>query len=96
MELTNEMIENLAALARLSVTEEEKAGLRKDLEKMIRFVDKLKELDVTNVKPVLHMSDATNVYREDLVQGSISREEGLKNAPDSDGTFFRVPKVIKK
>jgi aspartyl-tRNA(Asn)/glutamyl-tRNA(Gln) amidotransferase subunit C len=42
------------------------------------------------------MSNNIDILRDDVVQGSVSREEGLKNAPDTDGTFFRVPKVIKK
>jgi aspartyl-tRNA(Asn)/glutamyl-tRNA(Gln) amidotransferase subunit C len=44
----------------------------------------------------MHMGDAKNVLREDIVEGSISREEALQNAPDADGTFFKVPKVIRK
>ncbi len=63
---------------------------------MISFVDKLNELNTDGVEPVLHMSDGSNVFREDEVRGSISREEGLTNAPSTDGVFFKVPKVIKK
>jgi aspartyl-tRNA(Asn)/glutamyl-tRNA(Gln) amidotransferase subunit C len=63
---------------------------------MIAFVEKLNELDTTGVAPLLHMSDNINVLREDDVKGSISREEGLKNAPLHDNEFFKVPKVIKK
>jgi len=63
---------------------------------MIHFVDKLNELDTTGVEPLLHMTDNANILREDKVQGSVSREEGLKNAPDTDGIFFKVPKVIRK
>ncbi len=48
------------------------------------------------VEPLLHMSDNVNVLREDEVKGSIERKEGLKNAPQQDGVFFKVPKVIKK
>ena len=61
-----------------------------------KYHDKLNELNTEGVEPLLHMTDAINVLREDEVKGSISREEALKNAPDTDGTFFRVPKVIKK
>ena len=63
---------------------------------MIEFVDKLNELNTDGVEPLLHMTDAVNVLREDAVKGSITREEALKNAPDTDGVFFKVPKVIKK
>ncbi len=90
------MVDNLANLARLQFNAEEKEIIKKDLQRMIHFVDKLNEVDTANVEPLLHMSDQVNVLREDIVQGSITREEGLKNAPDTDGVFFRVPKVIKK
>lgn len=63
---------------------------------MIGFADKLNELDLKNVEPLLHMSEEVNVLREDEVKGSISREEALKNAAEHDGKFFKVPKVIKK
>ncbi len=95
MEVNDILVNNLANLARLQFNEVEKEMIKKDLEQMIGFVDKLKELDTTGVEPLLHMSDVVNVLREDKIQGS-SSEEALKNAPDSDGTYFRVPKVIKK
>ena len=63
---------------------------------MISFIEKLKELNTDGVAPLLHMSSNVNMLRDDVVQGSVSREEALKNAPDTDGTFFKVPKVIKK
>jgi aspartyl-tRNA(Asn)/glutamyl-tRNA(Gln) amidotransferase subunit C len=63
---------------------------------MIQFVEKLNELDTTGVSPLLHMSDNINALREDEIKGSISREEGLKNAVMKDNQFFKVPKVIKK
>lgn len=96
MEVNDILVNNLANLARLQFNEVEKEMIKKDLEQMIGFVDKLKELDTTGVEPLLHMSDVVNVLREDKIQGSSSREEALKNAPDSDGSYFRVPKVIKK
>lgn len=96
MEVNDEMIENLASLARLHFNDAEKQEIKSDLQRMIAFIDKLNELDTENVHPVLHMGDGSNVFREDEVQGSITREEALKNAPDSDGVFFKVPKVIRK
>ena len=96
MEVNDELIDNLANLARLYFNEEEKKEIKGDLQRMIAFIDKLNELDTEGVQPLLHMTDATDVSREDVVQRSISREEALKNAPESDGTFFKVPKVIRK
>jgi aspartyl-tRNA(Asn)/glutamyl-tRNA(Gln) amidotransferase subunit C len=96
MEVNDELVENLANLARLEFDQQEKSDIKKDLEKMIRFVEKLNELDTSGVPPVLHMSANLNVLREDEVRGSVSRDEGLKNAPDQDGVFFKVPKVISR
>jgi len=96
MEVNDALVQNLANLARLQFNEQEKEIIKKDLQRMIQFVDKLNELNTEGVEPLLHMTDAINMLREDVVKGSISREEALKNAPDTDGVFFKVPKVIKK
>ena len=96
MEVNDQLIAELAELARLEFNAEEKSGIKSDLQRMISFVEKLQEIDTTGVEPLLHMSEATNVYREDVVSGSIDRSTGLLNAPDSDGVYFRVPQVIKK
>ena len=96
MEVNDALVDNLAKLARLQFNAEEKEIIKKDLQRMIHFVDKLNELDTEGVQPLLHMTEAVNILREDEVQGSITREEGLKNAPDTDGIFFKVPKVISK
>lgn len=96
MEVNDLLVENLAKLARLSFNEQEKTEIRSDLQQMISFIEKLKEVNTDGVQPLLHMSDNINILRDDVVRGSVSREEGLKNAPDTDGIFFKVPKVIKK
>jgi aspartyl-tRNA(Asn)/glutamyl-tRNA(Gln) amidotransferase subunit C len=96
MKINDAMVDKLAHLARLKFNEEEKQEIKKDLQRMIEFVEKLNELDLDGVEPMLHMSDEVNVLREDEVKGSISREEALKNAPLQDEQFFKVPKVIKK
>lgn len=74
----------------------EKEEIKKDLEKIIGFVDKLKELDTSGVEPLLHLSPNVNVLREDVVDHMISREEALQNAPLHDEQYFKVPKVINK
>lgn len=96
MEVNNALVNKLAKLSRLHFEEEEKGEIRQDLERMIHFVEKLNELDTTGVPPLLHMSDSVNRLRSDIVQGSISREEALKNAPVTDSVYFKVPKVIHK
>ena len=63
---------------------------------MTGFVEKLKEVDTSNTEPLLHITDAVNVLREDEVHKTITKEEAILNAPQTDGNFFIVPKVIKK
>ena len=96
MEVDDELVDQLAHLARLTFKNDEKAGIKDDLQKMISFIEKLNEVDTTNVEPLLFMTDEVNVFREDKVGGSISRDEALMNAPVKDEQFFKVPKVIKK
>jgi aspartyl-tRNA(Asn)/glutamyl-tRNA(Gln) amidotransferase subunit C len=95
MEVNDALVDKLAHLARLKFDTSEKGEIKNDLQKMIAFVEKLSELDTNGVEPLLHVTDEINVLREDEVRGSISREEALKNAPNHDGQFFEVPKVIK-
>lgn len=96
MEVTSEMIDRLATLAKLKFSEEEKKELKTDLEQMIEFVEKLKEVDTTGTEPLLHITTAVNVLREDDVKQTITRQEALLNTPLTDGSFIKVPKVIKK
>ncbi len=96
MEVNEALINKLAHLSKLSFSQEEQLEFRDDLEKMIGFVEKLNELDLKDVAPLMHMSEEINVLRDDQVKGSINREEALLNAPATDGVFFKVPKVIRK
>jgi aspartyl-tRNA(Asn)/glutamyl-tRNA(Gln) amidotransferase subunit C len=95
MEVNDTLVDKLAHLARLKFEASEKEEIKHDLQKMIAFVEKLNELDTTGVEPLLHMSDEINSLRQDERKGSISRELALRNAPEHDGRFFKVPKVIK-
>ena len=96
MEVTDALVDKLANLSMLHFDETEKASIRKDLERMISFIEKLNELDTSGVAPLLHLSENINILREDEVDGEISREEGLRNAAVHDSLFFKTPKVIRK
>jgi aspartyl-tRNA(Asn)/glutamyl-tRNA(Gln) amidotransferase subunit C len=96
MEVNIALVDKLANLARLQFAEEEKELIRQDLQRMIGFVDKLNELNTEGVEPLLHMTEAVNILREDVVEGSVPREVALKNAPETDGVYFKVPKVISR
>lgn len=96
MDVNDEMVEKLAHLSRLQFNDAEKTEIKNDLQRMIGFVEKLNELNLDTVEPMLFMSDEVNVLRDDQIKGSITREEALKNAPFHDGQFFKVPKVLNK
>lgn len=94
MSVTIKDVEHVAKLARLEFTEEEKVKLVHQLNDVLTYMEKLNELDTTNIEPLSHVVDLNNVFREDVVKPSYPREEMLKNAPDKNEEFFKVPKVI--
>jgi aspartyl-tRNA(Asn)/glutamyl-tRNA(Gln) amidotransferase subunit C len=96
MQVDDALVDKLSKLAMLQFNDEEKEEIKSDLQKMIGFVDKLKELDTSGVEPLLHMSGNKDTVREDVPGSMLSREEALKNAPLHDDVYFKVPKVIKK
>jgi aspartyl-tRNA(Asn)/glutamyl-tRNA(Gln) amidotransferase subunit C len=87
-------VEHIAELARLKFSDEELQSFTHQLNEILKYVEKLNELDTENVEPLSHPVEGNNAFREDELRPSISREEALKNAPDSDDEFFKVPKVI--
>lgn len=96
MEITNELVDNLANLSKLSFDADGTTEIRNDLQKMVGFIEQLQNVDTNGVEPLLHMGDAVNILRQDQVQGSIEREDALLNAPLANEAFFKVPTVIKK
>ncbi len=96
MNITRTDVEKLAHLGRLELTETELAQMERDMNKMLLFVDKINELNLDGIEPLTYMSDEVNILREDEIIQTISHEEALKNAPDKDTDYFRVPKVLKK
>jgi aspartyl-tRNA(Asn)/glutamyl-tRNA(Gln) amidotransferase subunit C len=87
-------VEEVAHLARLEFTEEGKADILNDMNRMLAFVDKLNELDTDGVEPLIYMTDERNVMREDEPAQTVTQKEALKNAPKKDSDYFKVPKVI--
>lgn len=110
MKVTEKDVAHVADLANLELSAEERAGMLRDLNSILDYVDKLKSLDTSGVEPMAQMSgryaSKTNEHglsasegREDILEGlrkSLLQAEALANAPDSDGEFFRVPKVIER
>jgi aspartyl-tRNA(Asn)/glutamyl-tRNA(Gln) amidotransferase subunit C len=97
MKVTNEVVGYVADLANLELTAEERQRMVRDLNSILDYIDRLNELDTTNVPPmaqtILQTADAT---REDVLGPCLAHDAALENAPQSDGSFFKVPKVIEK
>lgn len=95
MKITIETVEHVANLARLYLSEEEKKEMANTLSSILDYMDKLNELDTTDVPPTAHIIPLKNVFREDVVKESLPREEVLKNAPEKERGFFKVPRIIE-
>ncbi len=96
MEIDVKLISRLEELARLELSVEERERLQKDLNNILKMVEKLEDLDTTGVEPLVYVSEEQNVLREDIVKNQVEKKKALMNAPDKNENFFKVPKVIKK
>ncbi len=86
----------IASLAKLHLTEDEVDMYTDQMNEILEYMHQLDELDTENVEPLSHVLDQLNMTRRDEEEPSLSRDEALNNAPDSDGEYFVVPKVIEK
>ena len=94
MPLTKEQVEHIAVLARLKLSPIEIEKFTHELTVILEYVDQLKTINTDDVEPKDQFISAENVFRNDIIRPSLSRDEALANAPDKDDEFFRVPKVI--
>ena len=105
MSVSQQDVERVAALANLDLSEAEKVGMLRDLNSVLDYFAELNELDTTDVPPMLQAGQSLDEsgeasaglhLRPDAVAASLDRQAVLASAPDSDGTFFKVPKVIER
>ena len=82
-------------LARLELTDDEKALFQPQLESIVKYVEKISEVDVDGVPPMMHGRELVNAFREDEVRPSMDREEALANAPARVGDEFLLPKIVE-
>ena len=94
MKVDKNLISKLENLARLELTDFEREEIKEDLEKILKMVNKLEELDTAGIKPLIHMSDLSNRYREDKVDPDLAKTGSLENAPKRVDQYFSVPKVL--
>jgi aspartyl-tRNA(Asn)/glutamyl-tRNA(Gln) amidotransferase subunit C len=95
MRITREEVQRVALLARLRLTPQEESQLTEQLDHILGYMEKLAELDTSNVEPFSHAVDAVNVVREDIITNRPNADALLANAPDRDATNFKVPKIIE-
>ena len=95
MEVNEALVDRLALLSKLSFDKEEKEKLIVDLGNILNLVDKLNEVDTSGVNPLVYMNGEMNILREDVIVSEITKEEALKNAPQKDSDYFKVPKMIQ-
>ena len=94
MKITEELIDDIAALSRLKLDDAERAAMAGELEKIVSYMDVLSQVDTEGVEPLSHVLDLSNVLRPDVVEPSYDREALLKGAPKRDQATFLVPKAV--
>lgn len=95
MKISREEVKHVANLARLRFDEGELEKFTDQLNAILTYIDKLNELDTSEVEPTYHVLDLVNVFREDQIQPSLPREAALANAPERADGFFQVPRIIE-
>ena len=92
--ITPEQVRHIGRLARIELTDDQAAAFGRQLGDIVGYFDKLKELDTDGVEPMVHAMEALNVLAADVPEPSLDAAAALANAPDRDGDYFKVPKVI--
>jgi aspartyl-tRNA(Asn)/glutamyl-tRNA(Gln) amidotransferase subunit C len=94
MAITEDQVRYVAHLSRLNLSDEEVETFGQQLDEIISYVEKLNELDTSDVEPMIHAADVENVFRDDEAGESLSRREALRNAPDDAEGCFKVPRIL--
>lgn len=92
--IDDETIEYVGILAKLELSDEEKEAAKKDMSRMLDYIDKLGELDTSGIEPMSHVFSVENVFREDVVTNGDESEKTLKNAPEEKDNMFVVPRTF--
>ena len=94
MKISSKEVAKVARLARLDLTQEKTEQYAAQLGDILGYMDKLTELDTASVEPMYTPVDQVSVMRDDVVKKDYTREDILKNAPETDGAFFIVPRIV--
>lgn len=95
MEISPEMLQRIAHLARLEIKPEEETELIHGLEQVLNWMEELTQADTEGVEPLTHITTEFNVWREDVGQNDLSREDALRLAPSATDQYISVPKVLE-
>lgn len=96
MEIDAKLVEYLARLCSISLSEEEKSSLRNDLQKILSYFERINALDTSQIQVSASAGEEVNIFREDRKRGGLSQDAALKNAPDRKGDFFKAPPIIER
>jgi len=96
MQINKETVNKLAKLARLNFSKDEAEAMVLDLKKMLKFINKLDEINTDDIKPLNHIHLASNIYRDDEAKNRDVKTKILENAPNHNSDYIKVPKVVKK
>lgn len=94
MGINKQDVIHVAGLARLGLDEGEMESYEKELNDVLKFMEKLNELDTEGITPTTHVLDIHNIFREDVIKESLAVEEILSNAPDREDDYFKVPSIL--
>ena len=96
MKINKTTVQKLMVLAKLKFNKKESENMFLDFKKILKFVDKLDEVNTEHIKPLTHVHEHTNIYREDIISNMISKDYILQLSPKHDSDYIKVPKVVKK
>lgn len=94
MEIGKDLIQHIANLSMLNLSDEEVEKYTKDMEQIVEFANSINNVDTTSVQESNFVSDAKNVFREDVIKPSFDKDELLSNAPSSNGEAYSIPNVM--
>ena len=89
-------VRKVASLSRLELTDTEVEEFTTQLSAVLDYMDKINQLDTENVEPLAHCLPISSIFREDTVKDSLGTEKALSNAPQRDGEFFKIPKILEE
>ena len=96
MKVDNKLIDDLSRLAKLKFDEKTIEEMKSDFENILGFIDKLSEIDTEGVEPLIYLNNEVNILRDDKIGEVVTQEQALKNAPNKDSDYFKVPTILKK